>query len=215
MATLSGMRDLLFRRLNEPSDDTGHWTAAQLTSIINTAYGIVQAKIISAGNPEFAIRVDRTDIISGQTEYSWPLSMHFPLMVRILNSTTNKYEVIDRKNLFDVLKWTQDGDGGETVYAHYGRSLLLTPAPAATVANGLEVMSVPILTLGSDASVIQLRDTYSHLIVMEAELIARGETSDNADNLIKERDALYASFGILSNNGGDSQRLQPQVDKGY
>lgn len=209
------IRDLLRRRLNEPTSG-GRWTNAQYNDLINTAYGLVQAQITVSGAPEYNIRVDRTNLVKDQTEYSWPVAMMYPLLVRIKNTTTGKYEMIDRANLIDVLERLSLNTTSDTVcYAHYGRALLLDSPPAATVSSGLEVICVPFLSMGDDNDTPKVLDAFVQLIVIQAELLARGETSDAAEALLKEREALYAALSILSGNGGQGQRLQPAVDKGY
>lgn len=186
--TRQQMRVLLRRELQDVQEV--QWPDnEELNSLLNNAYALVQKEIrkVSPNAHQFW---DYINTVSGTSWY--PLPATFGVRrVSLKNTTSNKYEKLSPKNYDDI----KDLSGREYYYAKEGQWIGVFPAPG-TIAAGIEVVHVPIMSMADDADVPRIKAPLHIGIVWWAKLLALGETTDAAGEAITR---LRELIGDISN----------------
>jgi len=184
----STIHTLVRKRLNEASAD--QWSDADVNTGVDVGYQHVE-NIILQSDPDAFIKVDRADLVNAQHEYAKPASLINALELSVLDSSTSKYDVIEKASYHDVRDRVASED---YQWAHYGRYFYLGPAPDAALTSGLQVKYVPALVLSLDTSVPQISQNYHMAIVLSAVIVLVGETADGVEKFITEREYLFGQL---------------------
>lgn len=171
MATLGQLRAIFRRRSqDEPAEI---WSDAEANSLLNQGLQRLELDILAV-DPEAFVRIDTAAIVAGQAEYEKPSNMIYELGVLLLSATSGLYEGIERRDYNETVNRT----GGDTIYAHLGRYLVISPTPTASVAAGIKLVHVPALVLTDDTDVPPIPQTLHTAIAMYADQYASGEVGD-------------------------------------
>jgi hypothetical protein len=213
----SSLRAMLKRRLYEPDSENDQWTTDELNSFLNEGYRMTSLAAYQ-DNPSALLVVARRNLVADQNEYSWPYDMVYDLSLGILNDE-GKYSAIARRPLEMLLANDAAASNPATTYqfADYGRFFYLSPAPTASVTDGIQLTYVPALALSDDAQVPHLRVHWHPLIAINAQILALGESSDQATSAIAERNALYADMlgSGQRSTAGRPNPISVGIRKGY
>jgi hypothetical protein len=177
---------MLKRRLHEPPTEDGEWTNAELNTLLNEGYKITLLAALE-GNPEEAVYEATANLVADQNTYTWPTDLINEIEVNIYDGS--KYVPLAPAS-YEFCR-TLTTSGTPTHYARYGRFVYLAPAPSASLVDGLKLVYVPFLGLSEETSIPQLRAQWHPLIVLNAQILALGETADQSASVIAERNALY------------------------
>lgn len=207
------MRSALRRRLQEETAD--RWEDTDLNKNLNLALVEIQKEIMKV-DPKAFLYIDRADIVEDQELYEWPAGCWYDVELRTLES--GEYSPIDRISMHE--KWQRDrdeDDGSRVTYYRYdSRYFGLAPTPSADVANGLELVWVPTLTMAEDEDTPPLHLGLHYAVVLMAELISMGDTGDANDETVKELARIVNSipqYYILS--ASTPGHLSLDVSVGY
>jgi hypothetical protein len=193
--TLASLRNLLRRRLHDDpgtGEGTAHWTDADLNEIINLAYQQEQKEIIKIA-PEATLKRVTTDILAGENLYPKPADMWFEISFGyIATDYASGYRPMTKSRFASIDAQTV-GVTGEVQYGHFGQNFIITPTPTTTLANGLRLSYVPILSVEDDSDVFAIPVPLHYAILIWADIIAKGETHE-------EVAGLYTALGKVNDD---------------
>lgn len=209
--TRATMRALLRRRLNEVVVD--QWQDTDLNDLLN--YGLHQTqKEVMKIDPQAFIYLYTADIVNGRDLYDKPQGLWYEIEVALLDVASNSYSNVLRRKDYNVARTLQSAD--QPVYCNVGRFFGIYPIPSASVANGMRIMGVPTLEMTADSDVPQIHLGLHEAVVLWAQLLAIGETSEAAKDV---KDVLanllndIPKFYFIS--GGEPEAFMPTIDKQY
>jgi hypothetical protein len=173
------MRTMLRRRVDDVEEEV--WADSDLDQILIVATQLMETHVLEIDAEAF-IQIDTAHIVSGQKEYEKPAGMLHEIALLKLGSDGVTYTRIRRLDYNQILEREADGgSSSETVYAHMGRYLVLSPTPSASVTAGLRAVYVPSLTLAEDTDIPPMPLPLHIGVVMEADLLLQGETGEGAE----------------------------------
>lgn len=208
------MRTLLRRRLNETSADL--WQDADLNDLLNAGAHRTEKEVLKV-DPLAFIYIDQLDIAANQVFYAKPQGFWYEMEVGYKDSA----DVTGYRELVKRPYWVAraSASGGEVVYAHLGRFFALYPKPSVSVAAGLQLLYVPTLSMAADSDVLDIHLALHMAVVVEAQLLALGETGDSRKELREEKADLVADIPLYyQSSAGAPDRLSIDVaslGKGY
>jgi len=167
--TRGQMRTLLRRQLQDVPEV--QWPVdSELDALLNSAYTLVQKEIRKV-SPTAHQFWDYINTVAGTSWY--PLPQTFGIRRISLKQADGTYTKLTLKD-YDTIKGLS---GSETYYAKEGQWIGIFPAPT-TMANGIELVHVPIMEMALDADVPRIKLPLHIGIVWWAKLLALGETAD-------------------------------------
>lgn len=202
------MRTLLRRRLMEPTED--QWSDSTLNDLLNIALGLVRKQIRKV-DPEFDIRWEYRDTVSGTTWYEKPSGTRGPVEVGVKKAASDSDWTSLRRTAYHLARdITSEAD---MVYCHRGAYIGLFPAPTASVTDGIQFLHAPTETLAADTDVPRIEESLQYGVVCWAELLAKGESPEDDSKAAKELQRLLgdipADYGSI--DLGQPVLLQPDV----
>lgn len=208
------MRDLLRRRLDEPTPDD--FTDAMLDDILGMSLGRVQTRIM-AYDPSAFVAINRKDLTAGQKFYDNPADYWHTYIVEVKDASSGQYSVVRPMQYVDTLVQTpgaQPVSDGLQRYARFGRKqIALFPVPTQNVADGLQHTYCQHLEMATDESVPDIPIALHLLIVLRGQLIAMGETHEDVKGLLAEIASLEGEIPSYYQRSGDTPETLP-IDLG-
>jgi hypothetical protein len=204
-------RSLLRRRINEVTAD--NWTDGDLNDILNIGIHQVQTAIHKV-DPEAFVYIDRASIVANQEFYPKPEGLWYEMAVRLLNSSTGKYERIEKRDY----SYAEDLATSEsTVYSHVGRLLALRPIPSASLASGLELLYVPTLSVAVDTDIIPVHLALHNAVVQASQLLLLPETGEAYKDVQEAYDRTILLIPeYYRKSAGEPEQFSPQrIAKDY
>jgi len=168
------LRSMLRRRLQEVT--AAQWTDATLNSLLNLGLQYMQKKV-QAVDPEWLVYTDTTPIVANQRDYPKPSGFQFEIAVYVSTNNGTSYSIADFVEYQDLIA----GDVEGVQYSYKGRFIALSPTPTANSTAGLKLEWVPTLAMGNDDETPDLQVNLHEGIVYRAEMLALGETAQQAE----------------------------------
>jgi len=166
------MRTMLRRNVQDVA--SVQWSDAECNEALNMAYHMIQGEIQIVA-PESLITWDYMNIVSGTNWYPLPPSFGI-VAVSLRASTADPYVKLTHKIYEDIV-------GLDTGYTQYytirGEWIGIFPAPTANVSLGIELMHVSIHSLADDNEVAKIKLPLHLAIVLQAQIILLGDTSED------------------------------------
>ena len=125
----STMRTWLERRTD------GAWTDSQMNDVLNQAC-LTVAQFVSSADPDYFIRIRRQNLEATVAYYPRPVDSKHIDSVWFKDSASASYKPLRKvTRLFILNRYRYSGvsNGGETVWARFGRYVRIDPAPSAAV----------------------------------------------------------------------------------
>ncbi len=199
MADRETLRTWLRRRLQETS--AAVWSDATLNFYINEGlFELGQA--ITRAEPEFALYEDTRSLIADEDLYLLPTNCERLVEVHLSTDGTN-YEQIEYRRRRDQNRIAGVGDEVDTsiqqTYSRRGQYIRIWPAPTATVASGLKIVYVPVLSLSADDEVPPIVTSLHRGIVIAAQLQAYADTAESTDKQAVQAE-LDRYLGLIKDN---------------
>lgn len=185
----STMRTWLERRTD------GAWTDSQMNDVLNQAC-LTVAQFVTSADPDYLIRIRRQNLEASVAYYPRPVDGRHVDSVWLKDSASASYKPLRKvTRLFILNRYRYSGvsNGGETVWARFGRYIQIDPAPSASLADGLQIVEAFNPTMSEDGSEPPLPLDLHQAVMNRAHRLLLPETADFlqlADALDKE----YASM---------------------
>lgn len=156
------------------------WDDSELNEVINIAYAKVQKEIVKAF-PEAHLMWDYMNTSTSDPWYPLPQTFGIKRVGLKQYSTDTKYTKLEPKGYSEL----QDKGSSmtSTYYALRGQWIYLSKLPASVVANGLEIVHAPILTMAADSDVPRIKSPLHDAIIYWSGLILMGETTETTNEL--------------------------------
>lgn len=200
------MRAFLRRGLMEDTAD--NWTDAELNTTINAAAQSWQDYILAI-DPEALLEWHYASIVKDQRYYAKPAGMRNELELGYLDSSTSEYLPMTVVSWPSIRRgWNKgatsrnsDIDLNPTTtvsyqYAHAGPFFYLDWNPAEALVDGLEVAYVPDIALGDDTESPTFALGLHYGIVVEAIIMAKGETPEDDSRWVRERTQMIKKIPL-------------------
>lgn len=202
------LRTTLRRRLNE-ADGADQWSDSDLNEALILGLQKMQLFLMRQ-KPSAYLSIFKTDLVSGQELYTKPPGAIHEVMVSIsADGVTYK-----RMRKLSSYEETLDrATGSEQCYADFDeRTLVLSPAPASSVSNGLRWTGVSALTMAADTDVPAIPLVVHEGIVYCAQIHLLGETSAGAKK-VQDEDlrSLLETYGptVMPAGASDGSYFSP------
>jgi hypothetical protein len=203
-------RDILRRRLDEPSVED--FSDVQLNELLGIALTRIQTRIM-AFDPSAFMAINRKDLTANQKLYENPADYLHTYFVEVKDATTGLYVVAPPMPFTDTLILVQGATpitNGTQRYARFGRKYIaLYPVPTANLADGLQHTYCQHLVMADDNSVPDIPLVLHLAVVIRAQIIAIGETHDDAKNVIAELASIEAEIPTYYQRSGDTPDTLP------
>lgn len=206
--TRATLRELLRRQVNEVDPDD--WDDTQLNDLLNYGAHQVQKEILKVDKLAFMFR-DLRHIDANEDLVDKPQGMWYEWRLEKKDASTGVYKRMRRKDyttVRDVVELPTDDQG--TVYSNIGRWFALTPTPTVSITNGLRIWYMPTLDMSDDTDVSPIHQALHPAIVLEAKLLAMGETSEAATPVLEALAHYVADIpAYYTDSLGDNESLVP------
>ena len=156
------------------------------------------------------VYTDTQNIVANQADYPMPVNSMFEVGVYKLSGST--YGWLDHMEM-PHLQMAQGGNYANPYSAGYtrkGRYIVLVPTPTTALTAGLKLEYVPWLTMGSDSDVPDIDIGLHEGIVYRAEMIALGDTAQEAVKALEDLRAVVEDLESYYLRRGAPQKLSPQ-----
>ena len=195
------LRGWLQRRLQDSSE--GVWSETTLNTYINQGARKV-ATMLGRAEPEHVLYTDLRDIEGGEELYLIPTNCKRVIELWMLNDN-GKYERLSYRRRRDQA----DNVSTEPSYSMQGRFIKLDPEPEDDVTDGLKLVYVPIMSLSSDDDSFPMSSDMDLGVVLEAQLLAYGDTAEAADKqaVMEELKNFYANIVIEEDINADADEF--------
>jgi hypothetical protein len=169
------LRDKLRRRVNEEVGDAdAGWTDAELNTELNEAYAFIQKEIYKIDHEAHLF----WDLMAVTATVSWyPLPPTFGVSEFGMKSAASDtaFTRLDRKPYERIKNRT----GTTHYYCQRGQWLGIFPAPSTTVADGLELVHTPIMSMSADTDIPRIKLPLHEAILLKAKISVLGDTGED------------------------------------
>lgn len=199
----STLRNLLRRRLNDSSGD--NWTDAELNDLLDEGLHLVQKEVMKFV-PDAFMHIYQGPVTIADEFYPLPDGFWYELSVGIrANSGSTTFAVIERGNY--------DRDRGNAAgttpgYDIRGRFIVFMPRFSFNHLSGFEIQFVPTLSMSSDALAPDIHQGLHLAVVVQAQLIALGETIESPTPASDQLKRLIDDIPLFYQRGGEAQQLR-------
>lgn len=180
---------MLRRQLQE--DTASQWSNATLNSYLNLGLQFMQTAVLQH-DPEAFFEIDRTDFYDADNGLvPQPVGCIRINKVKVMYDGNDSYLTATWKRNDVIDQYEEDLDEADYVDEPYwtmkGQWIRIWPeANATTITDGIELLFVPTLTMGSDADVPLINLHLHEGIVYRAKSIALGDTDEESDPAVLE-----------------------------
>jgi hypothetical protein len=191
------------------------WSDEQMVEMLNSGYQQVQKEILKVDSEPW-IKMVTVDVTSGLEYYYRPTDCWWETEIAVLDSESingTGWRTIQRQ---DTTMVAESFDAMEQRYDRRGQYFFIRPAPSTTVADGLRITYVNILSLNLDDLSDPIIPVPLHMaIVVWAHRLAINETDEDSSDI---RQTLQDLLGDLSvyyyKHGRQPDQLIPDIDNG-
>ena len=214
---LSTMRTILRRRVNEKTADK--WQDADLDVLLNEALKKVQKRYATV-EPNAYVEVYTysltyaAQVLNGGF-WDLPAGTWRILEISRYDASSGKYVAIGKRE-YDVTRGdlvnglTGESDG--LVYARVGRYVHYAPLlTSSSAAIPMRMVIVGTATMTGDSAVPPLPLPLHYPIILQAQILAWGETHEDSKSVREELELEFADIHTLVDNSGES--VSPAIFK--
>jgi hypothetical protein len=208
---------MLRRRLQEVT--AAQWSDAVLNAHLNSGLSYMEDKILAI-DPYAFVYTDTTPTAASQSDYAKPLGFRYEVALFLSTDGGTTYsKPLELRPLYEMQE-SIDSAGNEiattglnsdVTFAHKGRFFRLFPTPSQV--GVLKLEWVPTLTMGSDSDVPDLALGLHDGIVFRAEMLALGETSQEAQLAAAELEIILKALPMHYRASGRPQYIEPSYGK--
>ncbi|MFW9893800.1 MAG: hypothetical protein ACFFFO_16465 [Candidatus Thorarchaeota archaeon] len=169
---------------------TDNWDQATINNFVNVGYQWMQERVLEVDSEAF-LYIDTADIVKDQQFYAKP-PMHYEIELGYSdNPSTTDYLPLSLRTYGQLrdpsyvrgAATSSDLPDFENQFAHFGDYFYLGWKPSANVTDGLQLSYVPVLAMGSDSDVPELKPNLHYGIALAAAIFALGETPEDVGKL--------------------------------
>jgi len=212
MSTRLQIRNFLRRRLQDQVSSGGPWDDTDLDALIDLGTHRMQLFLMSFA-PDVLIYIAKANLVINDPLVELPEGTWTLKMVQILDTASGAYKRIRSKG-YEELVARNEGSPPATAtqYARLAEWLYLSPAPAASVVDGVRLHYVPSHSMSSDTDIPKV-PLMTHMgIALQANVYALPEVGDEVE--ATRRDLLEMRADIK--NGwwtslDEGQILRPDI----
>lgn len=188
--TRGQMRTMLRRRLQEVT--AAQWTDATLNTYLGLGLYYMEGVVLKI-DPEAFIYTDTQDSVVSQSDY--PIPANFMYEVGVYRLVSGEYIWMDKIPMTNIRRntSTEYTNPYDTGYGRRGRYIVVYPTPSVATGDYLKVEYVPWLSMGDDDDVPDLSIGLHEGIVYRAEMIALGDTAQEALRAKEDLEKLEAN----------------------
>jgi hypothetical protein len=129
-------------------------------------------------------------MVAGTSWYPLPATFGVSMVSIKLATTDLVYSELHPKRYRDI----KDRTGDSYYYTLRGQWMGIFPAPSLSIANGIEVIHSPIMSMGSDTEEPRIKLPLHLAISLWARLIALGETDDSTGETTKRLSEIISDI---------------------
>ena len=188
--TRGQIKTLFLRRVHDVS--AVQWTDAEQNDLVNLAYSKVQKEIVKFKR-DAHLYWDTLNSVAGTSLYPLPATFGVRRVGLKASAADTVFTKLSKKEWEDIMDLTT---GVTSYYCLPNENWLgIYPAPSTSVANGIEVIHCPIMSLSDDAEVPRIKTPMHDAIALWAVIIAKGETDEDAQIAKEELANILGDVG--------------------